>query len=421
MQPPCESNLCDVLVIGAGPAGLMAGLAAADQGVATVVLDRLADPGLKLLACGGGRCNLTNTLSTAEFYERFGRDGRFIAPAMEALPPRALLDAFERLGITGRVEPNGQVFVVGGGRRALSALMSACRNSGASIRTDSEVEQLSQDSDGWRAKGSFGSIRARAVVLACGGCSWPDLGGTSAGYQLAASIGHSIAPIAPALVGLVLADPWLADCAGVSVQDCQVRVAKKPGLQGRSRGDVLITHRGLSGPAILDISGDVAQRLASTPTVDIVWEPLPDASPGHWQTALERSRRMEGSRMLRTVLDPRIPRSLAQALVVQAGLPADVRCSQASRDGIRALIHLLQGIPLRVKATEGLGKAMVARGGVSLRDVDPSNLASRKAAGVFLAGELLDLDGPCGGFNLQWAFASGHLAGRSAATWAAGG
>ena len=240
---------------------------------------------------------------------------------------------------------------------------------------------------------------------------WPS----GDGYRFAVQAGHSLVEPRPALVEIRLREDWPRRLAGVSVPEARVSV-DAPGQRANARdGALVFTHDGISGPAALDVSGDVAERLAGRAEVALRVELLPKTPGGFWRGELQRWRRERGRSMVRTLLAERLPGALAAELVKLACGAPDARISTLAAGAARALERILAGVTLHAVGTGGFDRAMVTRGGVSLGEVDPMTLESRLARGLFFAGEVLDVDGPCGGFNLLWAFSSGSLAGSSAA------
>lgn len=413
-----EPSAFDVAVVGAGAAGQMAAIAAAEEGRRVLLLEQMDRPGLKVLASGGGRCNLTNLAGRAAFVAAFGREGRFIGPALDLLGPADLRLFMDRLGVP-TAAPDG-FHVYPASRRAAdvqAALGRRIGQLGVTLRVGCAVRGLWLD--GGRLAGvetaSAGRIAAGRVVLACGGKSWPDLGGTGGGYALARQAGHTIVEPVPALVPLVVRERWPGRLAGVSLSGARVRIALARQSKAGATGDVLFTHRGLSGPAVLDLSGTVAELLARGKPVPLYVEPVPGVDESGWVNQLEAWRGARGRSGVANLLGERLPASLARELCRMAGLEDGATAAHLAAGRRDALAHMLGAIELAVTATEGFEAAFVTRGGVRLREVDPATLAGRRLPGLYLAGELLDLDGPSGGFNLQWAFASGRLAGKSAA------
>ena len=395
----------------------MAAIAAARAGGRVTVCERLERAGTKLLASGGGRCNFTNTASRLDFAAAFGRQGRFVLPAWDRMDPAALRLLLADLGVASRVEDGFGVFPASNrSADVLGALLRECARLGVEVRLDTEVAAL-RIADGRiaGAQTARGPLAAECVVIAGGGKACRDLGGTGAGYALARQAGHTIVAPVPALVPLVTRETWPASCSGVSLGDARVWI-DLPRHRGRAAaGAVLFTHRGLSGPAVLDLSGTVAELLAKHQAVPLRLQLLSDADAGTWRRRFDAWQRDAGKKHLRNLLAELLPRGLAGAICGLAGDVGDVRAAELPREARDSLAGILAAAPLTVTATEGLPGAMVTRGGVALKHVDPDTLASRLVDGLHFAGEVLDLDGPCGGYNLHWCLASGHLAGASRA------
>jgi hypothetical protein len=408
--------MADIAVVGAGPSGMMAAIAAAGRSARVLVCEQLSRAGVRLLATGGGRCNLTNTLAVDQFMARFGRQGRFMLPALKQMDSRALVRFFAALGVQTCAADGLHVYPRSGQAATVrQALLRRCRQLNVEIRAGASVSRLRIEGD--RLAGletSSGRVEAPRVIIATGGRSYPELGGTGAGYELARQVGHGIVEPSPALVPLVMAENWPRKLAGVSVQGAAVRID----LPGQPRkpvhGSILFTHRGLSGPAVLDLSGEVPALLKRHGSVPLLLNFVLPPAAADWRSSFARWKVTDGKKMVRTLLAERIPAALAAILCELAGLASGSRMSDLPADRRDELIRLLTGCPLTVTGVEGWHHAMVTRGGVALRDVDPETLESRLLGGLHFCGEVLDLDGPCGGFNLQWAFASGYLAGMAA-------
>jgi predicted Rossmann fold flavoprotein len=402
-----------VVIVGAGPAGLMAALSAAKSGARTIVFEQQAEAGSKLLATGGGRCNFTNTLAADDFIRRFGAKARFAAPALRAMDGGRLRLFFAELGVESHSPDGFHVFPASDSARSIrDALLQACEK----MRVEFRYESRARGAQITRGKVSAvavsgGTESADRIVLAAGGAGYPELGGGQTGYELARAAGHKIVPLCPALVPLVTREMWPASMAGVTLPRVVVKFPLKGGVAAAD-GGLLFTHRGLSGPAALDISGAVSSALLASASVDITLDLAPDMKSEDWQAHLERARAERGARTVLAALGFTMPAALARIVLDLARVPPDAKMAQLAREQGRRLVATLKNLPLTVTATEGFGKAMVTRGGVKLDEVNPKTLESRLAPGLFFAGEILDVDGPCGGFNLQWAFASGFLAGN---------
>ena len=252
-------------------------------------------------------------------------------------------------------------------------------------------------------------------MLATGGKSYPDLGATGSGYGLATRAGHTITTPLPVLVPLVTRETWPRELSGVSLRQVHVWIDLPRRQKCRYTGDMLFTQTGVSGPAILDLSRDVVPLLQKHGDVPIRLDLQPETTAEQWKARFDEWQSAHGRKKIVNLLDQHLPASLARMVLRLAVIAEDVHAASFSRPQRDAVLGLVTRLPLAVKSAGGFDNAMVTRGGVSLREVDPKTLQSRKIRGLFFAGEILDLDGPCGGYNLQWAFSSGWLAGTGAA------
>lgn len=407
-----------VAVLGGGPAGLMAAVAAAEQGARVTLLERQEAPGRKLLATGGGRCNLANTASPTAFMAAFGRSGRHMQTALAAFGLPELRAFFARAGVP-LSSPDGVHLYPqsGSARTVLDALRSRARSAGVEVRTGRQASRVvPQAGRGLRVECADGdALTADAVVIATGGLAMPKLGAHASGLELARALGHTLKPPVPALVPLVTSEADGHALAGVSLPEVTLR-ATVPALRREVwRGALLFTHRGLSGPAILDASGAIAEALAQAgPPVELAVNLHPAHTEADWRGIAGEWRDRHGARKLPSLLAGCLPSSLVELLARRAGVDA-LPCARWTRDQQASVVRNLQALAFTVTATEGMETAMVTRGGILLKEVSPDTLESRIVPGVYLAGEILDLDGPCGGYNLLWAFSGGHLAGTRAA------
>lgn len=405
---PGERIPCDCLVIGGGPAGLSAAIAAAESGLRVAVAECLPSPGRKLLASGSGKCNVTNLLPAGEFARRFRCGMRFVRPALYAFPPEALRKYLAEAGVP-TVAPDGFHCFPASMRAGdvLDALLRRARQLNVRLFPDCPIQSL--DIEDRRVAGAVSpryQFETARVILACGGMGYPRLGGRGSGYELARQAGHQIVTPVPALVGLRSPEAWATRLPGIILPDATVRFGKK--LTGR--GELIFTHTGVSGPAILDLSGSVARQLLQTPetVIECSWQSRNSAAA---LEHLDAMRKEDGAKQLKTVLAREFPAAFAAALCAVADIPAETRGSQlraAERDRLAAA---LAACPLRINATDGWEKAMATDGGIPAEEVDPNTLASHTCAGLRFAGEILDIGAPCGGYNIQWALSSGRLAG----------
>jgi predicted Rossmann fold flavoprotein len=399
-----------LVIVGAGAAGLMAAIFARRAGAQVVVVEKTADGGRKILVSGGGRCNV---LPAALEPDRFVTDSPrpLLQRLLRSWHVRAQREFFERdVGVPLAFETaTGKWFPASNRARDVrDGLIALARREGVAFRFSTDVTGLRAGPTGWRIETSGGPIDAAAVVLATGGLSVPATGSTGIGLAVASRLGHVVHDTYPALTPLVADPPRHAALAGVSLE---VRVrARSARDTAEARGGWLFTHRGYSGPTVLDVS-HVAVRSAGDPadaraTLRVQWCDL-DAEA--WHAALASP-----SGLVVNVVARHLPQRLAEQLVREAGVPLDRRAAELRRDERAALVDQLATYLLPWTGDEGYKKAEVTGGGVALDEVDPRTLESRRCPGLFLCGEMLDAFGPIGGHNFTWAWATGRLAGRGA-------
>jgi predicted Rossmann fold flavoprotein len=395
----------------------MAAIRAAEAGARAIVVEKNAAAGVKLLSTGGGRCNVTNTAALDDFARAFGPRGRFVTDALRRFDATALRLLLASLDVPTQSLDGRHVYPKSERARDVrDALLRRCRELGVEVECNVRVASLTASDGAVSGLATDGfDLDASRVVVAAGGRSYPAFGSSGDGYELARSAGHAITDPVPALVPLVIEGDLAAECAGVSVPCVKVRVAPGRGKDPCERGGLLFTHKGVSGPAVLNVSGAASMMLADGVETVLLVDFTPAVTAQDWERRLDVWRSDEGAAKVRTLVARHLPARLAAALVARACRDGDVRASQLSGEQRAALVSRVKKMRLDVVDTEGWDRAMVTRGGVTLKEVDPRTLESRLCRGLYFAGEVLDLDGPCGGYNLQWAFSSGALAGASAA------
>ena len=392
----------DTLIIGGGAAGLAAACFATGK---TVVLERLASPGRKLLATGGGRCNLTHDTDADGIAVAFGNKSRFLLPALHAFPPRHIRTFFRTHGIETCVDEDGCVFPVSQkAADVLDVLQRMAYANSVEMCCGVRAESLVLDPDSQRiiaVETSKGTFTPRRVILAAGGQSYPELGSDGSGFTLARQVGLDVIRPVPALAGLIIADEWVSTLSGILCEHGSVRLEDgKPIV-----GPVLFTHKGISGPPALALSGEINARQLATIRVSFRAE----RTIQDWIALFGAWRQKCGKRMMHNLLSGELPRALAVTLCNEAGV-SDTTAAQMCKMATQTLAGLCGNCVLKVMGTEGWRRAMLTRGGVALQELDSKTLASKRIPNLYCVGEVVDLDAPCGGFNLSWAFASGRLA-----------
>jgi len=397
-----------LVVIGAGPAGLFCALRAAGNGRRILILEKKAHPGRKLLLSGLGQCNITHDEEIGSFLSHYGDNGRFLKPALMNFHNLDLISFFTERGLPLMTEPGGKVFPRSRkSSEILDILVKDCAAARVEIRCGNPVLEVSVGDDGFSIRTDQGTYRADQLVIATGGLTYPATGSTGDGYIFARTLGHSVTEVSPALAAVTIQDHRFSDLAGISFPDVIISLYRSGQKVRRHTGDLLLTHSGLSGPGILDFSrfirpGDTL-RVSFLPSVD---------HQRVRETLLSRIS-ASGRARVRTVLTGfDLPERFVNKLLTLARIDPDLTGAHLSRKDRSALIELLTGCPFVVGRLGGVHEAMVTRGGVTLDEIDPKTMGSRLVPGLFFVGEVLDIDGDTGGYNLQAAFSTAALAAR---------
>jgi predicted Rossmann fold flavoprotein len=390
----------------------MAAIHAAERGQRTVLLEKNRKPGVKILMSGGTRCNITHACDNRGIVAAYGAPGKFLHSALAALSVQQTVAFFEAEGVPTKVEETGKIFPVSNKAiDVLDALLRRLRRSGATLALGEPATDVRKSGDSFEVVTPQRLITCPRVILTTGGQSYPGSGTRGDGYAWAARFGHTIVPPKPALVPLAVRADWVGDLRGVTLAEVGVRVLDQGKELADRRGGFLFAHFGLSGPAPLDVSRAVS-RHPDPESLELELDFLPAKSEPELDEFLRGESLASGKKQLAVVLSDLLPRRLCDTLLTLTGQPIDRKAAGLSKTDRQKLAQAIKRLRLPLRGTLGFEKAEVTSGGVSLDEVDSRTLESKLCPGLYLAGEILDLDGPIGGYNFQAAWSTGWLAGR---------
>ncbi len=399
----------DVVVIGAGPAGLFCAIHASYSGLRVLLLEKNPDPGVKLLLSGSGQCNITHTGEIRDFLSHYGEHGKQVKPVLFGFTNQDLIGFFCKRGLAMIAEENGKVFPeTHRSADVLAVLMKECRERDVDLHCSEPVTGVTRNTDGFEITTSKTTYRSPALVIATGEASYPKTGSTGDGYRISASLGQPLAEIAPALTPLLVRKYPFFALSGMSFECMQFSIWRAGKKVADRTGDVLFTHLGLSGPGILDASRDIHHD--DVIKLSFVGNLKREEFAADLAQRLGKNRSWQISTLLAAYP---IPERLNRKLLILSGIPEDLKGSHFSAEQRSRLITNCTQFPLTVEAPGGFNVAMVTRGGVALDSLNLKTLESKVIPNLYFAGEVLDIDGDTGGYNLQAAFSTGFLVGRS--------
>lgn len=410
-----QNSSYDVIVAGAGAAGILAALSAAENGANVLLLEKLSDIAAKLKATGGGRCNLTNTLSNEAFMERFGRNGRFMTPALEALDHQALITFFERIGVPSHAPDGYRVFPLShSALTVVNALKQEIERLNISLKTSVKAEKVILESGritGLRT--TSGDFYAPVVILATGGMGYPLLGAEGDGYAIASAVGHGRTELYPAMMPLHTKESWVESCRADTIPKAEIRIDLPKAGKIRLFGDLIFTRNGIRGPVVLDAAREINPFLQKYGEVPILINMTKGMNEDRIIRHLKEQIQKHPDLPILNHITTLLPESVARAVCTIADADPETHFNRLQGSVRDRLIKTLAWTPLTVTGHDGFKMAMITRGGISLKEIDPASMESKIVPGLYFCGEIVDLDGPCGGYNLQWAFSSGYLAGMA--------
>lgn len=397
----------DGIIIGGGPAGMLASIIAAQQGHRVVLLERNDRLGKKLLITGKGRCNVTNFCTAQEVLQNVPRNGRFLYSAMENYPPASIMEFLESHGCQLKVERGNRVFPVSDkSSSVLECLRNVMHRSGVQIKTERAMEILADAQGITGVRTDKEVIPAKWVILATGGVSYPATGSTGDGYEMARKLGHTIIAPEGSLVPLECAGQDCPDMQGLSLRNVGVKLLNaKNKVLYKDFGELLFTHFGISGPTVLSASAHLKGNGCR-----LIIDLKPALDEGKLNDRILRDLEQYKNRSMENALTDLLPRSMIPVVLRRLGIPCDLQANSLTKQQRRSLVELLKAFTLEITGKRPVAEAIITSGGVKTSEIDPKTMESKLVPGLYFAGEIIDCDAYTGGFNLQIAWATAYAA-----------
>ncbi|MBQ7516697.1 MAG: NAD(P)/FAD-dependent oxidoreductase [Schwartzia sp.] len=403
-----------VVVIGGGPAGMMAAIRAAENGAAVTLLEKMPALGRKMMITGKGRCNLTNLADIPEIIRQIPGNGVFLNSVLRAFDNQAVIRFFEEQGVPTKGERGGRVFPVSDrAQDAVDAMIRRLRELRVRVKTKAAVRHILTEAGAVRGVETKDGERleAAAVILAAGGASYPGTGSDGSGAVLARETGHTIVPLQPALVPLETAEDWPKTLTGLTLKNVRASLLVEGNVVGEEFGEMLFTHFGVSGPIILTLSREAAHRLRQGAAVGLEIDLKPALDRETLDRRVQRDFSQYQRKAVKNALSGLLPTRLIPVVLTLSELVPEKPVHQVTRAERQRLTTALKHLPLTISGTRPLAEAIVTAGGVSTREINPRTMESKLVRGLYFAGETVDIDGYTGGYNLQAAFSTGAAAG----------
>lgn len=407
-------NKYDVIIIGSGAAGMIAGITAARQRKKVLLVEQQEKLGPKLKATGGGRCNLSNTLSNEDFMNSFGRNGRFMSDALNLLNHKDLIKFLNNIGVETHIPDGFRIFpVTHNSATIIKALENELKNLKVEIKNSCKVERLLCENDdivGIQTKDE--KVFSSNVIVATGGLGFPTLGANGDGYDFAKSLGHNITDLYPAMTPLITKETWVASCKADTIAKAILKIDLKKAKKLIAVGDLIFTSKGIRGPVVLDFSREITPFLQSDKEVPLLINMIKGRNEEELRAYIKNEVSKNPSSSVLDNLSSLLPSSIINELCKLVKADPNSTFKKLSGPIREELIRIVVNTPLTVTEHLGFKQAMITRGGVKLKEINQKTMQSKIVQGLYFCGEVVDLDGPCGGYNLQWSFSSGNLAGH---------
>lgn len=414
-----KETIYDVAVAGGGPAGMMAAGRAGELGAKIILIEKNESLGKKLLITGGGRCNLTNSeFDMRKFLEKFKKDGKFLFSAFSQFGVKETLEFFRKLGVEIKIENEQRVFPVSDDARTVfNALLKYMKKRKVEVILNSPIiDILASKNDRNKISGvklkNGKEILARKIIIATGGTSRPETGSTGDGFVWLRKIGHTVIEPTPSLVPIAVKDDWVKKLAGLSLANVKITTFQNGIKQDTNKGKVLLTHFGLSGPAILNMSKNIGELLKYGEVI-ISLDLFPSRDNSMLHLKIQELFKEQRNKKFKNSLNALMPSGFAPAIAELSKINPETQCNGITREERLALAGILKNIPIRADKLLGVEKAIVSSGGVSLHEVDFKTMSSRLFSNLYLIGDILNIDRPSGGYSLQLCWTTGFVAGNS--------
>lgn len=404
-----------VVVIGAGPGGIMAAGKASSRGRDVILFEKNDRIGKKILISGKGRCNITNDTDIEGLIENTPGNGNFLYSAFYTFSNRDLIEFFEKLGLKTKVERGGRVFPVSDSAKDVNnVLLKYLKMNNVDLKLNSAVKEIKTKDNAVEAVvlRDGATVYCDSVVLATGGASYPGTGSTGDGYSMAKALGHTIVDLRPSLVPLITEEPWVKDLQGLTLKNVSIQIINNKGKKIYSDfGEMLFTHFGVSGPVILSASRHILDY--NYKDVKLVIDLKPALSEEKLDERIIRDFEKYSRKQFKNSLDDLLPKKMIPVIVSLSGIEPDKFVNQIKKEERRNLVKLLKNLTENIIGSRPIQEAIVTAGGVSTDEINPSTMESKIVKGLFFAGEVIDVDAYTGGFNLTIAFSTGYLAGMN--------
>ena len=409
-----------IIVIGGGAAGMMAAVSAAQHGAKVTILEKMSVLGRKLSITGKGRCNITNIADKQTIIKNMPGNGSFIYSALHSFGNQDIIDFLHNHGVMTKVERGGRVFPVSDNAKdVVEAFRKAFRELNIEVVTGQAVKRILMHNGRVTGvlAGNNAEYAADAVILATGGASYPGTGSTGDGYRMGQMIGHSIVPLKPSLVPLEVSEDWIGELQGLSLKNVTASVLFDGKKVAEDFGEMLFTHYGLSGPIILSLSKKVAELLDSKPDSEVLLaiNLKPALTAEVLDKRIQRDFEKFARKQLKNSLGELLPAKLINVIIDLAHLDPDKFVHQITKTERTRLLEQMTKLAFTITKTRPVSEAIVTAGGIHVKEINPKTMESKLIDGLYFAGEVIDIDGYTGGFNLQAAFSTGYVAGQSAA------